>query len=86
MGLTVEKKTELRQTVAGGATATTRLLKALPETSNLSLDLYLLTQPLFQLVCCTDPEVSTVEEWKEKAVTYSNKLEKLAGRLKALAA
>jgi hypothetical protein len=86
VALTLEKKKELRKTVAGGALNTTRLTKALPETTNLSLDFYLLTQPLFKLVCCTDPDVTTVEQWKAKAKVYSGELEDLVGRLKALAA
>lgn len=86
MALTLEKKKELRKTVAGGALNTTRLTKALPETVNLSLDLYLLNQPLFKLICCTDPDITTVEEWKEKAKVYSGELESIVGRLKALAA
>jgi len=84
--LTATKKKELRQTVAGGALNTVRLTKALPETTSLSLDLYLLTQPLYKLVCCTDPEVETVEQWKAKAKVYSRELERLVGRLQVLAA
>jgi hypothetical protein len=79
------EKKELRQTVAGGALNTARLTKALPGTTNLSLDLYLLTQPLYKLVCCTDPEVETVEQWKVKAKSYSKQLHCLAERLGELA-
>ena len=84
--LTANKKKELRKTVAGGALNTVRLTKALPETTNLSLDLYLLTQPLYKLVCCTDPEVTTVDQWKAKAKAYSKELEHLVSRLRAMAA
>ena len=84
--LTLEKKKAVRKTVAGGATTTVRLVKELPETANLSLDLYLLNKPLFQLVACTDPDVDTVEQWKAKAKYYSKQLLNFAERLNELAA
>ena len=84
--LTIEKKKEVRKTVAGGASATVRLLNALPETAGLSLDLYLLNKPLFQLVACTDPDVDTLEQWKEKAKCISTQLLRFAERLSELAA
>ena len=83
--LTLEKKKAVRKTVAGGATTTVRLVKELPETANLSLDLYLLNKPLFQLVACTDPDVDTVEQWKVKAKYYSKQLLNFAERLGELA-
>jgi hypothetical protein len=84
--LTLEKKKAVRKTVAGGATTTVRLVNELPETTSLSLDLYLLNKPLFQLVACTDPEVDTVEQWKVKAKYYSKQLLNFAEKLGALAA
>lgn len=84
--LTIDKKKAVRKTVAGGATTTVRLVKELPETTSLSLDLYQLNKPLFQLVACTDPEVDTVEQWKVKAKYYSKQLLNFAEKLGALAA
>ena len=84
--LTIEKKKAVRKTVAGGANTTVRLVNELPETTNLSLDIYLLNKPLFQLVACTDPEVDTVEQWKVKAKYYSKQLLSFAERLSELAA
>ena len=84
--LTLEKKKAVRKTVAGGATTTVQLVNELPETTSLSLDLYLLNKPLFQLVACTDPEVDTVEQWKVKAKYYSKQLLNFAEKLGALAA
>ena len=83
--LTLDRKETLRRTVAGGANNTARLTAALPDTADLSLELYLLNQPLFQLVCCTDPDVATVEQWKAKAKTYSTRLLALGQRLNELA-
>ena len=58
--LSPSKKNAVRQTVAGGALNTARLTKQLPETVSWALDFYLLSEPLYQLVTCIDPEVTTV--------------------------
>ncbi len=80
------KKLALRKSRAGGALNTTRLSQQLPETDSLALDFYYLTKPLAKLVNCTDPEVTTVDEWKEKVLHYCVKGEALFERLRELAA
>lgn len=84
--LTAGKKLAVRKTVAGGALNTARLSRQLPDTDSWALDFYFLTQPLAKLVNCTDPEVTTVEEWKEKVLNYCVKGEALFERLRELAA
>lgn len=83
--LSPEKKLAVRKTVAGGALNCARLTAQLPELDEWSLDFYLLCEPLDKLVCCTDPEVTTVEEWKAKVKPYSVKLAELSERLTKLA-
>ena len=65
--LTPEKKLHLRKTVLGGALNTQRLVRQLPEVTRLSVDLYLLMGPAGDLLTCSDPEVTSVEEWKQKS-------------------
>ena len=83
--LSPSKKKAVRQTVAGGALNTARLTKQLPETVSWALDFYLLSEPLDELITCTDPEVTTVEEWKAKARRYCAKFAELNERLQLLA-
>lgn len=84
--LSPDKKLRVRKTVAGGAMNTAKLTRQLPETVSWALDFYLLCDPLDELVTCNDPEVTTVEEWKEKARRFSVKFAELSQRLQALAA
>ena len=84
--LNASQKLAVRKTVAGGALNTARLAQQLPETDSWALDFYFLTQPLAKLVNCTDPEVTTVDEWKEKVRRYCVKYEELGRRLRELAA
>jgi len=83
--LSESQRLAVRKTVAGGALNTARLTKQLPETVSWSLDFYLLCEPLAKLVNCTDPEVTTVGEWKEKARQLSARFTELSERLQALA-
>lgn len=84
--LTVEKKKNLRKTVLGGAQTSQRLSQALPDAANLGLQIAFLNQKYFPLVCLTDPEVGTVEEWKEKAKAYMGELTTVVHRLEKLTA
>lgn len=82
--LTAERKDKLRQTVLGGAMTTHRLTQALPDAANLGLRMNFLNQKYFPLICFTDPEIGTVEEWKEKARTYKRELTSIVKQLEAL--
>jgi len=84
--ITAEKKKELRKTVVGGAMTTDRLIKALPEAADLGMKMYFLNKRYFPLICFTDPEVGTVEEWKEKARVYKGELATILNQLDALTA
>ena len=83
---TAEKKEKLQKTVLGGAMTTKRLTQALPDAANLGLHMHFLNQKYFPLICFTDPEVGTVEQWKEKAKTYKQELVYIINRLEALTA
>lgn len=83
--LSPSKKLAVRKTVAGGALNCARLTQQLPETDSWALDFYFLTEPLAKLVNCTDPEVTTVEEWKAKLQRYCEKYDELGLRLRQLA-
>lgn len=84
--LSASKKLAVRKTVAGGALNSARLKQQLPETTSWALDFYFLTEPLAKLVNCTDPEITTVEEWREKLQRYCEKYDELGLRLRQLAA
>jgi hypothetical protein len=83
--LTPEKKKALRGTVVGGAMSTARLARELPESGRLAVALHLLNGPLFDLVCFTDPDVTSLSEWKNKAKDISNQLMLAAKKLQSMA-
>ena len=83
--LNASQKLAVRKTVAGGALNTARLAQQLPGTDSWALDFYFLAQPLAKLVNCTDPEVTTVDEWKERVNALLTKYEELGRRLRELA-
>ena len=84
--LTPEKRLTLRKTTLGGALNATRLIQQLPDTTRLSVDLYLLLGPAGDLLTCNDPEVTSVMEWKEKSTDLLNRFENLLNSWRAIAA
>ena len=84
--LTPEKKLHLRKTVLGGALNTQRLVQQLPEVTRLSVDLYLLLGPAGDLLTCSDPVVTSVEDWKQKSGDLLNRCDELMRSWRDLAA
>lgn len=73
-----------KYTTLGSARKTVDLKKRFPKTTALSLDFYLLSTPLQNLLTCNDPEVDSDEQYLEKAKQLASELASLARRLETL--
>lgn len=81
-----EKKLHLRKTVLGGALNTQRLVQQLPEVTRLSVELYLLLRPAGDLLTCSDPAVTSVEDWKQESVDLLSRFDEFLRSWRDMAA
>jgi hypothetical protein len=72
-------------TTLGSARKTVDFKNRFPKTTALSLDFYLLSKPIQELLTCNDPDVDSDESYLKKAKELARELTTLARRIEALA-
>ena len=77
MQLSKAKKKALRNTVAGNALYSNEFREMLPIFKEVSLELALMSERLFKVVTCNDPEFETVEDVRKARDEVANRMIKL---------
>jgi division protein CdvB (Snf7/Vps24/ESCRT-III family) len=82
MQLTEAKKKTLRNTVAGNALYANELRTMMPVFKEVSLELALMSERLFKVATCTDPEFNTCDDVRRARDEVAEKMIRLMQKWK----